>query len=154
MKDIRVIHYNEISPAIASQGTSYECEIEINDELIYGQQGLNLLIQLVLTELLKTPGRDVISPRDGGGLLELRGVMPSDTADAEVRVVRSISAVEEQILARQMGESFPANETLKSLKCGEGIYYDTVNNTWIIPIKLEALSGDTRLFDIPLAANA
>lgn len=152
MKDIMVIRYIQTRPQTYMTGAAYECEIEINDDLIYGQRGLALLVQLVISELLRTPGRDVVSPYTGGGLLNLRGLDPTaqNKGEAEVKTIRSIQAVEQQILSAQMGKSYPANETLKSLEATEDIFFDTTYGTWIIPIRIEAMSGDTQLLDVPL----
>lgn len=156
MKDITVIRYLQTEPATNMSGAVYECDIDITDDLIYGQKGLALLVQLVLIELLKTPGRDVINPHEGGGLLGLRGLDPTTQGrgEAEVKVIRSIGAVEQQILISQMGQNYPEDETLKSLTCESDLFYDMAYGRWIIPIKIEALSGETRLLDVPLIKDA
>ncbi len=156
MKDITVIRYNQISNPTLTSGAAYECDIDITDDLIYGQKGIGLLVQMVLIELLKTPGRDVVDPFSGGGLLNLRGLDPTaqNKSEVEVKVVRAVKAVEQQILARQMGQSYPEDETLKSLSCGDDLFYDTTYSNWIIPVVIEALSGETQLLDVPLVQDA
>lgn len=152
MKDITSIRYILKSNPTQSSGARYECEIDLTDDLIYGQRGLNLLVQLVLTECLKTPGRDVISPRDGGGLLALRGLNPygEEKGKAETMVALAIKRVEQQILSRQIGKNYLPSETLKSLDCGDDIYFDPAGGGWFVPLILTNVAGESRLMDLPV----
>lgn len=155
MKDIMAIRYVMTQQPTLNQGAHYRCDIDLTDDLIYGQRGLNLLVQLVIIELLKTPGRDVINPRDGGGLLNLRGISPfgDDKAKARTMVALAIKRVEQQILTRQLGQNYPASETLKTLECGDELYWDTQAGSWYIPVTCTSLSGEAHLMDVPLPST-
>ena len=155
MKDLTVIRYIQTQAPTLQTGGHYRCDMDLTDDLIYGQRGLNLLVQLVIVELLKTPGRDIINPRDGGGLLSLRGISPigDNRAHARSMVALAIKRVEQQILTRQLGRSYPASETLKSLECGDGLYWDAQAGSWYIPITMTNMAGETRLSDVPLSST-
>ena len=155
MKDITTIRYIMTQQPTYNAGAHYRCDMDLTDDLIYGQRGLNLLVQLVIIELLKTPGRDVVSPRDGGGLLNLRGLSPigDNKAKARTMVPLSVKRVEQQILSRQMGCNIPADEMLQSLECGDKVYWDVQAGAWYIPIIIENVAGDSRLMDVPLPST-
>lgn len=79
--------------------------------------GIDLLVQIVVIELLTSPGRDINDPESGGNLRSLIGanVAFDDEAEvfAEVRIM--ISATEQNIKRKQRNVQRPASEKLSRL---------------------------------------
>ena len=156
MKDISVLKYHEADDdTIAKLGTkAYRCEIAFGDELCYGPRGYALLVQIVFVELMKTKGRDVIND-DGGGLLQLLGMSPLDTGEGSpnVYVDRAVKAVEQQIIARQLGKGYPKDELLQSLTLHDSIYFDSKTGQWVIPVIIKSVAGEASLWQMPIGGS-
>ena len=79
--------------------------------------GIDLLVQIVVIELLTSPGRDILDPLSGGNLRSLVGsnIAYDDEAEvfAEVRIM--ITSAERNIKRKQRTTQRPANEKLSSL---------------------------------------
>lgn len=152
MKDLLVLKYNEADAETDMLGAkAYRCDLMFGDELCYGPRGYALLVQIVFIELMKTKGRDVIN-NDGGGMLSLLGMSPLDTGEGSpnVYVERSVRAVEQQIIARQIGRGYPRSELLQSLKLGSSLFFDAKTGHWIIPVIIKSVAGDEALWQMPI----
>jgi len=153
MKDVLVLKYNEADPDTTAMlgAKAYRCDMMLGDEVCYGPRGYALLVQLVYIELLKTPGRDVIN-NDGGGLLSLLGMSPLDDGlgTPSVYIERAVKAVEQQIMARQMGKGYPRNELLQSLTLSSSVYFDAHTGHWIVPVIIKSVAGDESLWQMPI----
>ena len=79
--------------------------------------GIDLLVQIVVIELLTSPGRDISDPQSGGNLRSLIGanLAFSDEAEvfAEVRIM--ISSAEQNIKRKQRTVQRPSSEKLSRL---------------------------------------
>lgn len=152
MKDILVLKYTESDADTVMLGTkAYKCDMMFGDELCYGPRGYALLVQIVFIELMKTKGRDVINT-DGGGLLQLLGMSPLDTGEGSpnVYVDRAVKAVEQQIIARQLGKGYPTDELLQSLTLHGSLYFDAKTGQWILPIVIKSIAGHASLWQMPI----
>lgn len=79
--------------------------------------GINKLVQLIVLKLLKTPGRDIISPETGGGLLQLIGgnTNPDDPREMISDISPKIKKAESEIIYEQMNSDIDAAERLQKL---------------------------------------
>lgn len=148
MQDITVVRYTRIS------SDRKECSIDISDPLALNTSGLDLLIQMVVLFLLKTPGRDYYEPELGGGLLQLvaSGNVERQRTSIEANIVQAIKAVEYQIKSRQLGHNYPKSERLKSLGLREDPSIITFEDElgYMINIDLQNEAGDKASFAVPI----
>lgn len=104
--------------------------------------GIFKLIQLAILTLLKTPGRDIISPTSGGGLKRLlaKPVGPSLVGDLRGEISVAVSSTEDQLITEQVGARLPPEERLRSfvLVSAEFNYADTA---WDIVVRLVSEAG-------------
>ena len=80
--------------------------------------GIDLLVQIVVIEMLSSPGRDIVDPNDGGNLRSLVGsnVGFDDEGEVFAEVRMMISATEENIIRKQRTSNRPASERLSRLE--------------------------------------
>ena len=81
-------------------------------------EGIDLLVQIVVIELLTSPGRNIVKPADGSNLRSLIGANVSFDDEGEVftEVKMMISAAEKSIKRNQRGVQRPANEKLSRIE--------------------------------------
>lgn len=81
-------------------------------------RGISKLIQIIVYSLLNTPGRDVLDPDKGGGMLDLlnSNIDPNDSNEVFADVVRRIKKSESEIIKDQIGVNDPPEEKLSELQ--------------------------------------
>lgn len=105
MPDIKVVTRNEITGVL---------EIGISRPPQY-ISGIDLLVQIVVLELLHSPGRSIIDPESGGNLRSLIGSNFDDEGEIYADVKMMINTVEKNIRAAQESTNRPSNEKLAKL---------------------------------------
>lgn len=95
--------------------------------------GMEALFQRVVLKLLKTPGTDVLSPSDGGGLQELflGNIGTNDELTAEVAEV--IRRTRDGIVSDQLTQNIPDDQRLHTLTI-KGVVADRETSTLQISI--------------------
>ena len=80
-------------------------------------KGMSKLVQIVVLSLLNTPGKDILDPEMGAGILEMMGMNynPSDLGDILAELTRRVRKTETEILANQIGIELVSEEKLKTL---------------------------------------
>jgi len=80
-------------------------------------KGMSKLVQIVILSLLNTPGKDILDPEMGAGILEMMGMNynPSDLGDILAELTRRVRKTETEILANQIGIELVSEEKLKTL---------------------------------------
>ncbi len=107
MSDIKIVYRNKVT-GILTIGMPRHAEFVT---------GVSKLVQIVVLELLTSPGRDIIDPNDGGNLRSLIGsnINYDDESEVFTEIKMLIFTAEENIKKRQISASRPANEQLASL---------------------------------------
>ena len=79
--------------------------------------GIDLLVQVVVIELLHSPGRDIIEPQTGANLRSLIGanVAYDDESEIFAEIKLMVQAAESNIRTSQASSGRPANEQLAAL---------------------------------------
>ena len=92
--------------------------------------------------LLKTPGRDLLSPDAGGGLKRIlaKPVGPSIMQNLRGEISVAVSSTQSQLISEQTGASLPPEERLKSfvMVSAEFNYAETA---WDIVVRLVSEAG-------------
>lgn len=80
-------------------------------------EGVSKLVQIVVIELMTTPGRNVLDPSAGGNLQSLIGsnVTFDDEAEIFTEIQMMIRTAESNIKERQVNSNRPSNERLSAL---------------------------------------
>jgi hypothetical protein len=80
--------------------------------------GMAKLIQIVVLALLNTPGKDILNPAGGGGLLSIVGtnIESTDSTQILAELNRSVKKVQTEVINNQSGLDLPAEELLKELQ--------------------------------------
>jgi phage baseplate assembly protein W len=80
--------------------------------------GIDLLVQVVVIELMTSPGRDIIDPASGGNIRSLIGanVAFDDEGEIFAEVKMMVSTAEANIKRKQASVARPANEKLGRLE--------------------------------------
>lgn len=148
MLDITVVRYYRIDND--KMGVS----IDISDPLLLSVSGMDLLIQIVVINLLKTPGLDYLEPEIGAGLQQLTAPGDADKAQltAESNIGLAIKALEYQLKQRQLGRNYPASERLKTLRLNGnyGLIHDPPSRSYLITLDLENEAGETASIGVPV----
>jgi hypothetical protein len=151
MLDLTVIRYYRIDSE--KMGVS----IDITDPLLLSISGMDLLIQIVVINLLKTPGLDYLEPEIGAGLQQLTAPGDADKAQltAESNIGLAIKALEYQLKQRQLGRNYPAAERLKTLRLDSkyGIIHDPPSRSYLITLDLESEAGETATIGVPVIGD-
>lgn len=81
-------------------------------------KGLTKLAQIVLLSLLNTPGKDILDPDRGAGILDMIGMNfdPTDFSEILSETTRRVRITETEILRDQIGLELDSNEKLKEIK--------------------------------------
>lgn len=152
MLDLAVIRYYRIDND--KMGVS----IDITDPLLLSISGMDLLIQVVVINLLKTPGLDYLEPEIGAGLQQLTAPGDADKAQliAESNIGLAIKALEYQLKQRQLGRNYPAAERLKTLKLDSkyGLIHDPASRSYLITLDLESEAGETATIGVPVIGGS
>jgi hypothetical protein len=79
--------------------------------------GMDLLVQIVVLSLLNTPGQDVLTPNDGGGIPEMIGLNIDATDSTEViaEVSRRTKKTQTEVINAQAGLNILDEERLKAI---------------------------------------
>ena len=79
--------------------------------------GIDLLVQIIVIELLSSPGRDILNPGGGGNLRSLIGANVNFDDESEIfaEIAMMVSATERNIKQFQEAYGRPANEKLARL---------------------------------------
>ena len=111
MQDVKCVTFTRISE------TEVQGDLGLTDPPMLGMSGLALLIQIVIINLLKTPGMDFYEPHIGGGLLSSQqgGTDTQNDLAMQSNIKRAVKAVESQLKRSQLGENYPPSERLKRL---------------------------------------
>lgn len=80
-------------------------------------KGMSKLVQMVVLSLLNTPGKDILDPTAGAGILEMMGMNydPSDLSDILAELTRRVKTTEVEVIANQVGLDLAPEERLRSL---------------------------------------
>lgn len=80
--------------------------------------GYQKLIQIVVLSLLNSPGKDILNPGDGGGLLAIIGTNIDSVDGTQVlaQLNQAVKKTESEIIGYQTGLSAPLEELLKELQ--------------------------------------
>jgi hypothetical protein len=80
--------------------------------------GMPKLIQIVVLSLLNSPGKDILKPADGGGILNLVGsnISSTDSTMILAELNRAVKKSQTEIINYQTGLGAPAEESLKELQ--------------------------------------
>ena len=79
-------------------------------------EGVQKLVQMVVLKLLKSPGRDIMSPDTGAGILTvLQGNISNDTSEVLSQLSPLIKKIEEEIIEEQTNRELPDSEKLQKL---------------------------------------
>jgi hypothetical protein len=80
--------------------------------------GYQKLIQIVVLSLLNTPGKDILNPTDGGGLLSIVGTNIDSTDSTQIlaQLNQAVKKTEREIIGHQTGLSASPEELLKELQ--------------------------------------
>lgn len=105
--DFKVVHYNESTSQL-------EFKMDLNPKT---STGFNKLIQMVYVQILKTPGRDIIDPEEGGGLYGLIGsnIDIENMKELFADITARIKEVERTMLEDQAGLDRAPEELLQQL---------------------------------------
>lgn len=108
MADVRVVSQNRVT-GVYSFGMSRPPQFV---------EGIDLLAQIIVIELMTTPGRNIVDPSAGGNLQSLIGSNVDFDEEAEIftEIQMMVRAAEENIKDRQANSNRPANEKLGSLQ--------------------------------------
>lgn len=108
----------------------------------FAKVGIFKLIQLAVLTLLRTPGRDIISPSSGGGLKRLlaKPVGPSLISGLRGEISVAVSSTEDQLISEQTGVELPPEERLKTfvMLSADFNYEETA---WDIVVRLVSEAG-------------
>ena len=80
--------------------------------------GKQALVQIVYVELLKTPGQDILSPTDGGGVISMAGgynIGVEEQSEVYADITSRVRIVEKQILSDQINKNLLSSEKLQRL---------------------------------------
>jgi len=79
--------------------------------------GKDKMIQVSLLKMLKTPGQDVFSPHDGGGLYGMQqgNIDQNNQADIISDLSTGIKKSETELISDQMDADLPSSERLQQL---------------------------------------
>jgi len=105
--------------------------------------GKEVLVQLVYVELLKSPGRDIQVPTDGGGIYSMtRGynVDVNNIPEIYADITSRVRIVEKQILTDQMNKGLALDEMLQKLNIKSVM--ETPGNPTGYYVQLEIISAD------------
>lgn len=80
--------------------------------------GISKLVQIVVISLLTSPGKDVLDPERGGGILDLLGsnIDPNDSTELFAEVVQKIKKTEKEVIQSQIGLNDPSDERLREVQ--------------------------------------
>lgn len=108
----------------------------------FAKQGIFKLIQLAVLTLLKTPGRDLLSPSFGGGLKRIlaKPVGPQLVQGLRGEISVAVASTQDQLISEQTGVSLPPEERMKSfvMVSAEFNYEETA---WDIVVRLVSEAG-------------
>lgn len=151
MQDVKCVSYYRESPR------EIACDIDIADPVILSEGGLNLLIQIVVINLLKTPGLDAIEPEIGGGLMK---ILEGDSPDQielgiQANITQAVAAVEYQIKRSQMGMNYPKEERLARLGINskEGIFLLEDERGVVINLEIANEAGSKAIIALPIRGH-
>lgn len=149
MQDVKIIAYTRTAT------NEIECQLGLNEPPMLGEQGLALLIQIVIINLLKTPGQDFYEPQLGGGLLRINdgGTPASKETEIQANISQAIAAVENQIKRSQLGQNYPKSERLARLGLAKenSIFLLSETREVIINIELANEAGDVAIVAVPIS---
>lgn len=148
MKDIKfVTYYRESATEVAT-------EIDFGNPIMMSESGLNLLIQIVVINLLKTPGKDFYEPQIGGGLKKM---LEADSVDKvelgiQANIKKAVAAVEYQIKQSQLGMNYPKSERLASLGISKEnrIFILEDSRGIVVNIDISNEAGDRAVIALPI----
>lgn len=108
----------------------------------FAKVGIFKLIQLAILVLLRTPGRDIISPETGGGLKLILGknVGPSLITQRRGEISIAVSATEDQLISAQSDTDLPPEERLLSLTLLDATF-DFTTLEWNVVLRLISEAG-------------
>ena len=108
----------------------------------FAKKGIFKLIQLAILTLLKTPGRDIISPTSGGGLKRLlsKPVGPRLIQGLRGEISVAVSSTEDQLISEQTGVELPPEERLATfVMLSADFNFD--ETAWDIVVRLVSEAG-------------
>ena len=108
MSDLKIV-YRDATTGVLSIG------IRRPPEFV---SGIDLLVQIVVIELLHSPGRDIVDPETGANLRSLIGanVAFDDEAEIFAEIKLMVQSAENNIKILQASSNRPANEQLAKLE--------------------------------------
>jgi hypothetical protein len=107
-----------------------EITIKMQSRVVYGVQKL---LQLVILSLLNKPGKDIITPERGSGLLDMvaGNYDPSDIPEIAAELTQKIRKTEVEVIQAQTGRSVPPNERLKEVTILSINQGETIDQIWV-----------------------
>ncbi|MGH7192072.1 MAG: hypothetical protein ACREJM_00895 [Candidatus Saccharimonadales bacterium] len=136
--DIQVIIVDPVSGAVS---------FGLRPKVLTGNQKL---VQIVVLALLNTPGKAILNPTEGGGLLTLVGslnVEETDSTQALAEINRAVKKVQTEIVQNQTGLDAPGEELLKELQV---ISLTQGDNPDDILLKIRIINEAGRITDVVL----
>lgn len=108
----------------------------------YAKKGIYVLVQLCTLSLMRTPGRDVLSPDMGGGLRSItaKPLGMSSLPERKNEVGSAVAATERQLMEEQVRSTLPPEERLRSLTLEE-VSYNFDEQEWRIVIRIVSDAG-------------
>lgn len=105
-------------------------------------KGISKLIQIVVLSLLNSPGRDVLDPELGSGVMELIGtnIDPKNSTEAFGDIVQKIKKIETEIINSQIGNNDPANEKLSGIQIMD---IETIDDEILVKLRLVNQAGQS-----------
>jgi len=112
--------------------------------------GIDKLVQLACVKLMKTPGRDVISPTTGGGLNDVIGgnINPDDIREIAADLSPKVKKAETEMIAEQIDKDLPVEERLQSLTINNVSVDETDNTSYNLEIRLLSEAGESRVISV------
>lgn len=106
--------------------------------------GLDKLVQIVVLEFLRNPGRDVLAPNEGSGLRADIGQynFTGDGSELRAHAVQRTRFCQQEILGRQNPAAGTPSERLKSLSV-KNFAYDATNLAAMLLVQVTNEAGDS-----------
>jgi len=151
MQDVKCVTFTRISD------TEIQGDLGLTYPPMLGMSGLALLVQIVIINLLKTPGKDFYEPDVGGGLLsaERGGTGTQGDLSFQSNIRRAVKAVEYQLKQSQLGENYPPSERLARLGLSKenSIFPLEDPRGFMVNLEIANEAGETTLQGVFVPAN-
>lgn len=132
--DLQVVTFDPIT-GLASYGIPAVAKI---------LTGLDKLVQIVVLEFLRNPGRSVLAPKEGSGLRADIGQYnyTSDGGEIQALVVQRTRAAQQEILSRQSPTSGTPSDRLKQIIL-KNFAYDASTGEGMLQVQIVNEAGDS-----------